>query len=194
MSFPHVLEGQAEKTNPKSMLGISSNIGFNRVARFQTVFGDMSTYDGKAALSFGINYFRSLSPKIKIQFGLYYSNFKVKFGFPTMLFPEGLSLMETLQTITVPILFDAYSKKNFFASFGPLIDFNLPRGRSKFTDTQDGLGFSLAAGKEFRIKKLTLDLSPNIEIHSLFPFSSVPGQQRLFVYALKLGFNLDLDK
>ena len=102
--------------------------------------------------------------------------------------------METLHTVTVPILVNAYSKMNFFVSLGPIIDFNLPRERSKFTDTQDGVGFSLAAGKEFRINKFTIDLSPSLEIHSLFPFSSVSGQQRFFVYAAKLGFNLNLDK
>jgi hypothetical protein len=194
VSFAALLQGQFEKTNPISMIGISSNIGINRVVRFEPVFGDESTYDGKTAVSYGINYFRSLSPKIRVQVGAYYSTFKVRFGFPITLFPEGLTLMETLHTVTVPILVNAYSKKNFFVSFGPIVDFNLPRERSRFTDTQDGVGFSLAAGKEFTINKFTIDLSPSLEIHSLFPFSSVLGQQRFFVYAVKLGFNLNLDK
>ncbi len=181
-----------ERTNSNCMIGIASNIGINRVIRFQNDFRDEATYHGKTAFSYGINYFRSISPNIRLNLGVYYSSYRISFGYPISLFPEGPSFLETLNIISVPILFNAYSNKNYFLSFGPLIDFTLPR-KSRWTDAQNGIGFSLGVGKEFLIKNFSLDISPNVEIHSILPFSLVHYQQRLLVFGLKLGLNFNLE-
>ena len=104
------------------------------------------------------------------------------------------SKIEEFKNITIPILFNCHSSRNYFLSLGPLFDFDLPRNSTfELTDSQSGLGFCLAGGKEFMIHKFSIDIAPNLEIHSLVPFKTIEYQQRLLVLGLKIGFNFNLD-
>jgi len=72
------------------------------------------------------------------------------------------------------------------------VDFDLTR--KSWIDSQNGLGLTLGAGKEFMVRDYIIDLVPNIQIHSVIPFNSVKEQQRLMVVGLKIGFGFCSNK
>jgi hypothetical protein len=103
-------------------------------------------------------------------------------------------ITETLKTISIPVLLKKYYPGNYFIRFGSMIEFGLPRkGEFMITDAQTGFGLSVGVGKEILIKKFSFDISPNLDLHSVIPFSSHLFQQKLIVFGLKIGLNYNLD-
>ena len=123
----------------------------------------------------------------KIEIGACYSVHKVALAFTFDPNPNN-EASETFETFNVPIILKHNLKNSYFLAAGTIIDIGLPR-RSLFTDTQTGFGLSMGGGKEFKVKNFIIDITPNLEIHSVVPFSSVSGQQRLTVLGLRIGIN-----
>jgi len=171
------------------MLGAYSNIGFNQAIRFTSVPSDYfdGDYHGEISYSLGVKFSRFLSQNSKIELAACYSVNKMAFEFPKIVNPKGEVYLETIKIFNIPIIYKRYLNKRYFLSFGTIIDIGLPRN-SLFTDTQTGFGLIAGAGKEFSMRDFTLDISPNIELHSVLPFSSVGYQQRLLV----IGFKVEL--
>ena len=175
-----------DQVSKNVMIGVFTNIGVNQPIRFSS-FSDEVSYYGRGSYTAGIKFSRFISSKEKIEVGACYSVHKVAFTFSFDPNP-GRKPSETFETFNIPIILKSYFKKNYFLSTGTIIDIGLPRN-SLFTDTQTGLGLSFGFGKDISIKNFILDITPNLEIHSLVPFSSVSGQQRLLVLGLRIGLN-----
>ena len=177
-------------TNPKNYFGFYSNIGISRPIQF-TPSDDVLIYHGRESYSVGVKYLRLFSHTLKLEFGASLSKYKVRMetkdDYPI---PNIEPFSETLSTISIPILLRLSNFKNYFLSFGPLIEFDLPRGSEWILDTQSGIGSTLSLGKEFSLKNITLEISPNLEIHSLIPFKVEDNKQRMLVFGIKSGINL----
>jgi hypothetical protein len=168
------------------MIGVYTNVGINQPIRLSS-FDDEISYFGRGSYTAGVKFSRLLSSRNKIEVGACYSVHKVAFTFAFDPDPKRKP-SETFETFNIPIILKDYLKNNLFLSAGTIIDIGLPR-HSLFTDTQTGFGLSIGVGKEFYVKNFIIDISPNLEIHSLVPFSSVSGQQRLTVLGLRIGIN-----
>jgi len=59
-------------------------------------------------------------------------------------------------------------------------------------DAQTGFGLTLGAGREFRTRWITFNISPGLELHSVVPFTEDTYHQRLFVAGLKIGLSYNL--
>jgi hypothetical protein len=178
----------------KNLIGLYSNIGVNQPFRFKNL-SENDWFHGKEFFSLGLHYHKTLSQRLKLDVGINYSKYKVKIEAPDdWTGPSITPFSESFAMITVPIQIRLYSLKNYFLSFGSLIDFDLARKSDwPFTDTQSGLGLSLGVGKELIINKFSFDIIPNIAIHSLIPFKSENYQQRLFEIGLKIGINYKIN-
>ena len=181
------------KTRSKNLIGIYTNIGINRPIMFISTDDEM-IYLGRGTYSVGVKYSRSLSKNLMIEFGANYSKYKVRMEAPEDFpIPNVEPFSETFSTISIPVQLSLYTLKNYFISFGTLIDFDLPRGFEWIMDTQSGLGLTFGVGKEFIYNTLTLDIIPNLEIHSLIPFKIEDNKQRLLVFGLKVGLNFKIN-
>ena len=169
------------------MIGVYTNIGINQPIRLTSINDDISYY-GRGSYTAGVKFSRFLSPRNKLEIGACYSVHKVAFEFSFDPDPDDRKPTETFETFNIPIVLKNYLKNNYFLSVGTIIDIGLPRN-SLWTDTQTGFGLSFGGGKDFLIKNTIIDITPNLEIHSLVPFSSVSGQQRLTVLGLRIGIN-----
>jgi hypothetical protein len=181
---------QDHDINKNVMIGVYTNVGLNQPIRFQKydALYEPRKYHGSGSYSAGVKFSKYLSQKYKIELGAVYSTHKVGFEDPEIVSTSGIVYHETFQTFNIPITLKDYFKNNYFLSAGTIIDIGLPR-RSLFIDTQTGFGLSFGAGKEFAVSNFILDITPNIEMHSVIPFSSVSGQQRLMVFGIRLGLN-----
>jgi hypothetical protein len=179
---------QSQDYNSKMMIGIFTNTGINQPVRFHRISSEFEprAYHGSGSYSAGIKFSKFLSYKYKLELGAVYSVYKVGFEDPEFIPYNGIVFHETFETFSIPIILKTYFNNNYFLGTGTMIDIGLPRN-SLFTDTQTGFGFSIGGGKDFIFKNFILDLTPNIEIHSVLPFSYVSGQQRLVVFGIRLG-------
>jgi hypothetical protein len=168
------------------MIGVYTNVGINQPIRLSSI-NDETSYYGRGSYTAGVKFSRFLSYRNKIEVGACYSVHKVAFTFSFDPDPDRKAT-ETFETFNIPIILKNYLKNNYFLSVGTIIDIGLPR-HSLFTDTQTGFGLSIGGGKEFLVKNFIIDITPNLEIHSIVPFSSVSGQQRLTVLGLRIGIN-----
>jgi len=181
-----------DRVLPNNLIGFYTNLGIVDPFSFQKNIID-DFFHGRESLSLGFKYQRSLSQKLKLELSIRYSKYKIITEGPDGPIPYPGPYTELFETITVPILIKMYSQKNYYISCGSFVDFNLPREVNwLFKDPQSGLGLSLGVGKEFLINRFTLDIAPNLEIHSLLPFNSI-DHQRLLFGGLRIGLNFNLD-
>lgn len=177
----------SEKKITRNIVGIYSNIGICQPIRFQHIISDVSSH-GKESFSIGLKYLRPFTGTYGIEINFRYSKYYIENRL--LDYPIPAKITESFKIITIPVLLHKYYPKNYFISFGSIIDFGLSRkGSYMITDTQTGIGLSLGAGKEILINKFSIDIAPNIEIHSLLPFHAQEDQQRLIFLALNIGFN-----
>ena len=169
------------------MIGVFTNVGFNQPVRFAS-FDDDRSYHGRGSYTLGVKFSRFLSQSNKIEVGACYSVHKLAINFLLDPSPPDRLPTETFETFNIPIILKHYLKSNYSLSIGTVIDIGLPRN-SLFTDTQTGFGLSIGGCRDFTISNFILDITPNLEIHSVIPFSSVSGQQRLMVLGLRIGLN-----
>lgn len=174
-----------QEFSKKVVIGVYTNIGVNQPIRFKQA-DDVFKFRGRGSYTMGVTFSRSVTEKIKINLGACYTVHKVAFDWTAEINTDNRMATETFDVFNIPIMFNRYFKKQYYCSFGTVIDFQFPR-RPSFVDTQTGFGLSFGAGKEFSISNFILDITPNIEIHSVIPFSSVENQQRLVVFGLRIG-------
>ena len=169
-----------------SDIGICQPLGHNR-------HGGIVSSNGKEAFSLGLKYLKPISQKLKLETGICYSKHTIVNHL--VLEPDlNDNLTESLRTISIPVLLKRYYPKNYFISLGTMIDFTLSRaGGWAITDPQSGLGLILGAGKEILIDKFSIDIEPNLAIHSLTPSHNLKNRQRLFFLGLNIGLDLKID-
>jgi hypothetical protein len=180
---------QDKDFNKNITIGVYTNIGVNKLIRFTSkyVTGQIGPFHSMASYCAGLNISRSLSRNIRIEIAACYSLHKVGFELSPPIYTDSKIYTETFETVNIPIIFYRYLKNNYFLRLGTITDFSLTRN-SEWIDTQSGFGMSIGAGKEICINNFSINLTPNLEIHSLLPFNSFKDKQRLFVLGLGIGF------
>jgi len=184
-------QSSKDDIRPNNVFGFFSNFGICQPVGSH-VATDIVTPHGKEAYSLGFRYQRPISKKFSIETGICYS----KYAIINHLVDHNINdyLHEILKTISVPVLLRQYYPNNYFLRFGSMIEFGLSRkGEYGITDAQTGFGISIGAGKEFFLNKFSLDIAPNLDIHSIIPFSSHLFQQKLIVLGLKIGLCYNLN-
>jgi len=184
---------QDQEFSRQITVGVFSGLGINQPVRLtrKYITEDVGPFDAGVSLATGLKLSMMIFQQFSVEIGAGYSIHKCKFELSPPIYPSSKIYSETLKTFFIPLTAYRYLKRDLFLSFGTLADFELPR-RSSWIDSQNGLGFSVGAGKKFVVRNFEIDISPDIEIHSAIPFHSVKYQQRLLVFNLKagLGFNL----
>jgi len=176
-----------------SYFGICTAFGRNQPIRFQTLNDDNAKYLGKESYSIGLKYLLTVSQKLKIEFGTLYSIYSINYEYPPpFIFIEN-SILESIKIISIPIIIKICSAKNYYVSSGTMFDFSLPRKKTYYTDRQTGFGLNLGAGKIFLINKFSIDIGPNIDLHSVVPIDPIKYQQRLIDVSIKVGLNYNLN-
>jgi hypothetical protein len=180
-----------ESIDSKNAIGIYSNIGICEITGHQYHTNIVNAH-GQEVFIYGLKYIRSVSPKLKIEYGISYAKYTV-----VDLFTGDLSSYfegrEYLILISVPIIFKYYLPKNYYLSGGTMLDLVPWRNNWIFTESQNGIGFCIGAGKEIMIKRFLLYVEPNLDLHALIPFSGYLSQQKFFVPGLKIGINYKLN-
>ncbi len=178
-----------EKVYTRNIItGAYINTGINQPIRLtrKYVTEDVGPFHGGFSWSAGLKFSGMVSQKMRLEFAACYSVHEVGFELSPPLYPESEIYPETIKTYNLPVTLYCYLTNNFFIGAGAIIDLELNRN-SYWIDSQNGIGFSVGAGKEFHIKSFVIDLAPNLELHTLIPFNGVEYQQRLLVFGLKLG-------
>jgi hypothetical protein len=174
------------------MIGVFANGGWNMPVRLTTKYitEETSPWYGYESWSAGIKFSGMLSVHYRIEIAACYSGYKIGFELSPPIYTEKKIYTETFETISIPVTFKRYLQKNFFFSAGTIIDFAL-EDKPVRLDTQSGFGLSIGAGREFRTRWITLDLAPELQLHSVVPFTEDDYQQRLFVAGIKIGLSFN---
>ena len=144
-------------------------------------------------MSAGVSFSGMVSPEYRIEIAASWSHHKIGFELSPPIYDESKVYTETFETISIPVTFKRYLRNNFFLSAGTIVDFALDDKPVRL-DAQTGFGLTLGAGREFRTRWITLDLSPGLELHSVVPFTEDTYHQRLFVAGLKIGLSYNVTK
>jgi len=168
--------------------GAYINTGINQPIRLtrKYVTEDVGPFHGGLSWSAGLKFSGMVSHKMRLEFGAGYSEHKVGFELSPPIYSESKTYPETIKAYNIPVTLYCLLNNSFFISGGVIIDLEQDR-KSYWIDSQNGIGFSIGAGKEFHIESFIIDLAPNLELHTLIPFNGVEYQQRLIVFGLKLG-------
>jgi len=169
-------------------IGAFSEIGLNQPIRLtrKYVTEDIGPFHGKQSVSMGLTFSKKITQILRLEIGTGYSIHKCGFELSPPIYPESKIYPETIKTFTLFVSVYKYFRRNYYLNFGTGVDFEVPR-KSYWIDSQNGFGFNLSGGKEFVVRDSEINLSPNLEIHSVLPFHTVKGQQRMIVFGLKAG-------
>jgi hypothetical protein len=174
------------------MIGVYANGGWNMPVRLTTKYitEETSPWHGYESWSAGASFSGMLSALYRIEIAACYSWHKTGFELSPPIYTEKKIYTETFETITIPVTLKRYFQNNYFFSAGTIIDFALDNKPVRL-DTQSGFGLSIGAGREFRTRWITLDLAPELQLHSVVPFTEANYQQRLFVAGLTIGLSFN---
>ena len=180
--------GQDSKPSSNLVIGIYTSIGVNQPLPLQKAYDELGTfkYYGRGSYSAGIMFTKPITQKLKLSVAAVYSVHKV--GFNSNNDPSNPIPMENFEVFNVPITLKTYLRNNFFLNPGIITDFDVPRN-AQYIGHQTGFGFSFGAGKDFNIRNFALDISPNIEIHSIIPFQPKETKERLLVFGFRIGLS-----
>jgi hypothetical protein len=177
----------------KNQIGVSSNIKFlsDFEGETKTIFIQIphETVNVKlsphvvSAFNLSIVYNRYISRKFQLISGIRYSEFIIHDQFK----PLDTYEKEKLFTIAIPISLREILKKDYFVELGTILDFDMNRSLHSFTEVQNGFGFAASVGKIFKIKRISIEIGPDLEIHSVIPFRSNPYSQKLLITSVHLG-------
>jgi len=178
-------QDQAQKS---LKIGLYTNIGINQPIRFSE---NSSEYEfrGRGSYSAGVKISKFISEKTLVEIASYYTDHKVAFEYVNDIVLDKRWPTETFETFDIQVLLKNYFKRNYYLDFGSIIDFPIAGRLKSRTDTQSGFGISIGIGRNVVLSNYTIEITPNLEIHSLIPFNSIANQQRLFV----LGFKIELN-
>jgi len=172
----------------KNEIGIFSNVGICELSKPQDNISIATTH-GKAVFSYGLDYLRYISPKLRLETGIFYS----KYTIVDHIIDEpdfNFYATEYFKVISVPILLRYYFPKEYYISGGTILDLVFERpGGWKLSDTQNGFCLSIGFGKEISFNKFSLSIGPNFDLHAAIPFSGDLSQQKFFVPGFKIGLN-----
>jgi hypothetical protein len=174
------------------MIGVYANGGINKPVRLTTKYitEETSPWHGYESWSAGVRFSGMLSTHYRIEIAACYSGHKVGFELSPPIYTEKKIYTETFETVSIPVTFKRYLKNNYFFSAGTIVDFALDDKPVRI-DAQTGFGLTIGAGREFRTRWITLDLAPELELHSVVPFTEDNYQQRLFVAGLRIGLSFN---
>jgi hypothetical protein len=188
-------QGKHDQVDAKNSIGVFSNIGICELSRHQDQV-DIVGAHGKAVFSYGFNYSRNLSKKIKFETGIFYSKYTLVNHIvhkQDMLIVADFYPKEYLKIVSFPFLIKYYLPKDYFLSGGTILDLGLKRGPGwLISDSQNGFALSFGAGKEITMGKFYLTIASNFDLHAAIPFSGDLSQQKFFVPGLKVGLNYKL--
>jgi hypothetical protein len=179
--------------NRSFRIGISTSLGINQPIRFEKSYVN-ATFHGKMTSSFNLDFTKFLANKNAIKVGILYSKSFVEVKFIAQGgMPPVSPHTESFKIISIPISYNFYFPKLYYIGIGTILDFEIPDlNEMIITDRQSGFGLTLEAGKELRIKRVTINISPSLQLHSFAPIQTSTAQQRLFVAALNIGINYNL--
>jgi len=171
-------------------IGVYADGGWNMPVRLTTKYitEETSPWYGYGSWSTGVRFSRMLSVNYSIEIAACYSGHKVGFELSPPIYDEKKIYTETFGIVSIPVTLKRYLQNNFFFSAGTIIDFAL-EDKPVRLDTQSGFGLTIGAGRDFRTRRFTLDLAPELQLHSVVPFTEDNYQQRLFVAGFRIGFN-----
>ena len=175
--------------------GVYAGGGINMPVRLTTKYitEETSPWHGFASYSAGVSFSGMVSPENRIEIAASWSHHKTGFELSPPIYDESKIYTESFETLNIPVTFKRYLRNNFFLSAGTMVDFALGDKPVRL-DVQTGIGLTLGAGREFRTRWITLDLSPGLELHSVVPFTEDTYHQRLFVAGLKIGLSYNVTK
>ena len=186
-------QDQVTNTQPKTKheIGIYSNVGICELNKPQD-HPSIATAHGKAVFSYGLDYIRTISQKLKLETGIFYS----KYTIVDHIIQEpdfNFYATEYFKVISIPILLRYYFLKEYYISGGTILDLVFARpGGWNLSDTQNGFSLSIGAGKEISFSKFSLSIGTNFDLHAAIPFSGDLSQQKFFVPGIKIGLNYKL--
>ena len=179
---------QDKDFNKNITAGIYANTGMNQPIRLtrKYITEDVGPFHGGFSWSAGLKFSGMVSTKMRLEFGAGYSVHKAGFELSPPIYSESKTYPETIKAYNIPVTLYRLLNNSFFISAGVIIDLEQDR-KSYWIDSQNGIGFSVGAGKEFHIESFVIDLATNMELHTMIPFNGVEYQQRQIVFGLKLG-------
>jgi hypothetical protein len=174
-------------------IGAYADAGWNMPVRLTTKYitEETSPWYGYGSWSAGVRFSGMLSVNYRIEIAACYSGHKVGFELSPPIYDEKKIYTENFGTVSIPVTLKRYLQKNFFFSAGTIIDFAL-ENKPVWLDTQSGLGLTIGAGREFHTRLITIDLAPELQLHSVVPFNEDNYHQRLFFAGLSIGFSYNL--
>jgi len=181
---------QDKDLNKEIMVGVYASGGWNKPVRLTTKYitEETSPWYGYESYSAGIKVSMIVFEKSGIEIAACFSKHKFGFELSPPIYFEKKIYTETFRIISIPITYKRNFQNNFFFDAGTIIDFKR-KNEPVWIDTQSGFGLMFGAGKEIRIQNFILDITPDIELHSLIPFIGEDFQQRLFVGAIRIGIS-----
>lgn len=180
-----------EKFKPENSVGIWSSAGICELSRPKDR-ADIVAAHGTAAFSYGLSFTRSLSRKVKLETGLFYT----KYCLVDHIVEEpyfNFYAKEYFQILSIPILVKYFFPHDYFISGGAILDLGFERNMWNISDSQNGVAMSIGAGKEITTGKFSFIISTNLDLHAAIPFSGDLSQQKFFVPGIKFGLNYNLN-
>ena len=187
------LFSQEGKFDRSIKAGVYAGGGINMPVRLTTKYitEETSPWHGFASYSAGVSFSGMVSPVYRIEIAASWSHHKTGFELSPPIYDESKIYTESFETLNIPVTFKRYLRNNFFLSAGTMVDFALGDKPVRL-DVQTGIGLTLGAGREFRTRWITFNISPGLELHSVVPFTEDTYHQRLFVAGLKIGLSYNL--
>lgn len=186
------LSAQEREFYRSIMAGFYAGGGINMPVRLTTKYitEETSPWHGYQAWSAGVHVSLMVSEFYRIEIAPRYSWHKIGFELSPPIYDEKKIYTETFELISIPVTFKRYLSDNFFISAGTIVDFAY-KGKPVRVDPQSGFGLTLGAGREYRIHKYVINLAPEVELHSVVPFTYEDNQQRIFIAGLRIGFSFN---
>ena len=186
-----VAQAQDSIRNKHVVIGLYTNIGINQPIPFNRLdlYNGVSEKSlGRGSYSAGIMLSRAIGKKYEISVAAVYSVHKVGTKYsPHPSYNKGI-YFENLEIFNVPITLKRYFRNNYFINLGTIIDFDAPRNYSSL-GSLTGFGLKLGYGKEIRIQNFIIDISPNLEIHSIYSFQPTELKDKLLVLGIRIGLS-----
>jgi hypothetical protein len=184
---------QEGKSDRNIMAGVYAGGGINMPVRLTTKYitEETSPWHARDSWFTGIKVSGMVSEYYRLEVAACYSGHRTAFELSPPIHKEKKVYSETFEMLSIPVTIKRYLQNGYFISAGTIIDF-APDSKPEWLDPQTGIGLTLGAGREFRTRLITFDISPGLELHSVVPFTEDTYHQRLFVAGLKIELSYNL--
>lgn len=149
----------------KGYFGISG-----AMANWDTPLDGASSVDIENFMEFGVLFSKSISDKFSLTGGLNYSFATAEINSCALCNETGLPYPynRDFEMLSIPVKVEYALGKIFYASAGPIVDFQLSEGNN-FSD-QSGVGYLVGLGAKLNTDKLSFSIFPNYKRHNVIPF------------------------